>query len=305
MTLNDFIKILLGNQFNQFDFLEKANVDEFSKEITICLERRIGVPYTCIHCGQQCLFAFDRLPERRVEDIPLGEYRLFWKFTPKRIKCPYCNQVHIEKIDGLTPHSRQTDRFRLHIARRCNDSSVSAVARQYGLNDDTVRKIDKEFLSKREKITPPEICEKLGIDEIAIRKGHVYATVFYNHDTRSVIHMVQGRATTVVCDFFKEKGVEWCYYTIIYSNLHSEYMKPKQKIKYQKKGNVIISASYPSLPLISIKNAYTLEQKWIPAGVVTYKRISIQVLDSNLKTWKIADLDISNLPDLSPQKLIK
>ena len=95
------------------------------------------------------------------------------------------------------------------------------------------------------------------------------------------------------------------YYIIIYSNLHSEYMKPKQKIKYQKKGNVIISASYPSLPSISIKNAYTLEQKWIPAGVVTYKRISIQVLDSNLKTWKIADLDISNLPDLSPPKLIK
>lgn len=29
MTLNDFIKILLGNQFSQFDFLEKANVDEF------------------------------------------------------------------------------------------------------------------------------------------------------------------------------------------------------------------------------------------------------------------------------------
>ena len=57
MTLNDFIKILLGNQFNQFDFFEKANVDEFSKEITICLERRIGVPYTCIHCGQQCLCA--------------------------------------------------------------------------------------------------------------------------------------------------------------------------------------------------------------------------------------------------------
>lgn len=224
MTLNDFIKILLGNQFNQFDFLEKANVDEFSKEITICLERRIGVPYTCIHCGQQCLFAFDTLPERRVEDIPLGEYRLFWKFTPKRIKCPYCNQVHIEKIDGLTPHSRQTDRFRLHIARRCNDSSVSAVARQYGLNDDTVRKIDKEFLSKREKITPLEICEKLGIDEIAIRKGHVYATVFYNHDTRSVIHMVQGRATIVVCDFFKEKGVEWCFHVkVVTSDLWKPY----------------------------------------------------------------------------------
>ena len=33
MTLNDFIKILLGNQFNQFDFLEKANVDEFSKDL--------------------------------------------------------------------------------------------------------------------------------------------------------------------------------------------------------------------------------------------------------------------------------
>ena len=76
------------------------------------------------------------MPRRCVEDIPLGPYRLFWRFAPMRIRCPHCGKVHVEKIAGLTPHSRQTERFRAYLAAKCDDASVSAVARDYGLNDD-------------------------------------------------------------------------------------------------------------------------------------------------------------------------
>ena len=76
------------------------------------------------------------MPRRCVEDIPLGPYRLFWRFAPMRIRCPHCGKVHVEKIAGLTPHSRQTDRFRAYLAAKCDDASVFAVARDYGLNDD-------------------------------------------------------------------------------------------------------------------------------------------------------------------------
>lgn len=210
MTQSNLTTILFENQFTQFDFSEDVEVNQFAKELTFRLHRRSKAPYTCVHCGQQCLFSFDKLPARIVEDLPISEYRTFLKFTPRRIMCPYCKQVHIEKVEGLTPHSRQTNRFRLYIAKKCDDSSISAVARQYGLNDDTVRRIDKEFLSKRELITPPTICKKLGIDEIAIRKGHIYATVFYDHDKRSVIHMVMGRSKEAIEKFFKSKGEDWC-----------------------------------------------------------------------------------------------
>ena len=209
MTQQDVIKLVLGNQLPQFEILD-AEVDDFAHEVTFDLARREGEPYTCLHCGQQCFFAYDSLSQRRVEDLPLGPYRLFWRYSPRRIECPHCRRVHVEKIAGLTLRSRQTDRFRLYLAGKCENASVSSVARDYGLNDETVRRIDKEFLGKRELITPSRLCEKLGIDEFALRKGHVYATVFYDHERKNVLHMVQGRDKAAVFAFFEAMGSEWC-----------------------------------------------------------------------------------------------
>jgi len=209
MTQEEVIKLVLGNQLPQFDIAD-ADVDELAHEVTFNLSRREGVPYTCLYCGQQCFFAYDRLSPRCVEDIPLGPFRLFWRFAPRRIECPHCRRVHVEKIAGLTLRSRQTDRFRLYLARKCENASVSSVARDYGLNDETVRRIDREFLGKRELITPSAPCEKLGIDEIALCKGHVYATVFYDHVRKNVLHMVQGRDRAAVFAFFESMGEKWC-----------------------------------------------------------------------------------------------
>jgi transposase len=50
----------------------------------------------------------------------------------------------------------------------------------------------------------------LGIDEIAIRKGQRYATVFYDLDRRAVIGMVLGRKQRAVSRFFRRWGKEKC-----------------------------------------------------------------------------------------------
>ena len=147
MTQEDIIKIFVGNQFKQFCLYSFVH-DETNKKITLNLHRHENMPYTCCKCGQQCLFAYDSLNSREVEDLPVTDLRLFYRFTPVRIYCPYCKTVHVEQIDGLSPHSRQTDRFKLFIARKCESTSVSAVAIEYHLNDDTVRRIDKEYLQK-------------------------------------------------------------------------------------------------------------------------------------------------------------
>lgn len=203
-----FIKLIQGCQLPQYEFVD-FYFDEFAYTITIDLKRRNDMYYTCAHCGQQTFFYYDTLTPRTVEDMPVGPYRLFWRFEPRWVHCPHCGTIHVEKIPGLTPHSRQTDRFRLLIARECDSASVSAVARKFSLNDETVRRIDKEFLAKREAITASKTCEKLAIDEIAIKKGHIYATLFYSHDDKCVIGMVEGRGRDVVCGFFKGMSQQW------------------------------------------------------------------------------------------------
>ena len=209
MTIEHFITYLLGGQLPQYDFAD-VQVNENDKEIVLFLKRREAEPYICSVCGQGSLFCYDTLKERCVEDLPFGENRVYLKFAERRIVCPYCGKIHIEKLPGITPKSRQTDRFRLRLARECEDASVSAVARRYGLNDETVRRIDKEFLAKREQISIMPICRRLGIDEIALKKGHFYATVFYDHDQKNVLHMIEGRKREDVEKFFKSMGKEWC-----------------------------------------------------------------------------------------------
>lgn len=209
MTQGDVIKLIKGSQLPQFEIVD-ADYDEFAMEITFHLQRTESAPYVCSHCGQQTFFHYDTQPPRRVEDLHLGPYRMFWEFAPRRIRCPHCGTVHVETIAGISPHARLTNRFRQAIAEECAEQSCAKVARDNGLNESTVRGCDREFLAKRETITPRRFCERLGIDEIAIRKGHVYATVFYDHDTKTVLHMVQGRDKESVFAFFESMGKEWC-----------------------------------------------------------------------------------------------
>ena len=208
MAQEDVIKYLLGGQLPQYEFNRAKVVDE--NTLVFYMNRREDAPYICQECGQMCLFCYDSLPQRVVEDLPWGDTRIYLNFTPRRIKCPHCGKVRVELLAGLTPKSRQTDRFRMQIARWCENASIAAVARQYGLDEETVRRIDKEFLAKREQGLVCKPCYKLGIDEIALKKGHVYSTVFYDHDRRCVIEMVMGRDSDVVGEFFKRMGPQWC-----------------------------------------------------------------------------------------------
>lgn len=168
MTGDNLIKLLRGNQLPQFDFV---GIEQEGDAIVIRLERRKGDPYVCSDCGQASLFAYDSLTPRYVEDMPLGPYRLYWHFTPRRICCPHCGKTRTEQIRGLTPHSRQTDRYRYLISSECNKSSVSEVARRHGLDESTVSRIDRDFLEKRSLITPAQTCRILGIDEITLKKS--------------------------------------------------------------------------------------------------------------------------------------
>ena len=61
MAQDEVIKLMQGNQLPQYD-IRDAEADE--GDVFIDLERRDGTPYTCVHCGQSCLFAYDAMPRR-------------------------------------------------------------------------------------------------------------------------------------------------------------------------------------------------------------------------------------------------
>lgn len=82
-------------------------------------------------------------------------------------------------------------------------TTLLCVALFLGLQWKTVKNIDKANLSKRAKQFSFKKLRYISIDEIAIKKGHKYMTIFTDISTGQIIHAVEGRSETALKPFLK------------------------------------------------------------------------------------------------------
>jgi transposase len=177
--------------------------------VVIAIARCQGTNYCCGGCGQGFLFAYDHLASRRVRDFPVCGRRCYVEFTPARVACEQCG-VHVETLDWVDGHQRCTLRYERYVAALCGILPALDVAELEGLDKNTVYRIDRKWLTLREHLRQDKPVRYLGIDEIAIRKGHRYATVFYDLERREVIGLVRDRTQRRTSSFFRRWGKEQC-----------------------------------------------------------------------------------------------
>jgi transposase len=206
MSQYERISELLGLQ--GFEVVENG-MEIGETEVVVTVARREGTLYRCSGCGQGFLFAYDHVPTRRVRDFPVWGRRCWIEFTPARVDCPACG-VHVEGLDWLEPRERQTLRYERYISVLCELMPALDVAELEGLDKNTVYRIDRKWLSRRETLRAAKPVRYLGIDEIAVRKGHRYATLFYDLHRREVIGGVRDRDQKSVNRFFRRWGKAAC-----------------------------------------------------------------------------------------------
>ncbi|GMW03424.1 MAG: hypothetical protein AMXMBFR84_45580 [Candidatus Hydrogenedentota bacterium] len=160
-------------------------------------------------CGQGFIWAYDHLPVRRVRDFPVWGRRCWIAFAPARVACPDCG-VHVERLDWIEPRERQTLRYERYVSVLCGLMPALDVAELEELDKSTVYRIDRKRLERREALRVSHPVRYLGIDEIAVRKGHRYATLFYDLHRREVIGGVLGREQKAVNRFFRRFGKDAC-----------------------------------------------------------------------------------------------
>jgi transposase len=105
----------------------------------------------------------------------------------RRVLCRRCQKVKQEKLDWLADLPFYTKRFAFYIGRRCRDSSIRDVAREFHLDWKTVKALEKQYMAEqlRRAGTPgPKI---IGIDEVSIRKGHTYRIVVSDLERKRAI----------------------------------------------------------------------------------------------------------------------
>lgn len=177
-------------------------------EIWIELYPDTSCPMICSGCLQESKHVHD-WSERWVRDLPAWGADTLLLVHIRRVKCTHCGTA-MERVPWLSRYSRVTKRLALSVARLCRVAPIRHVALHYGLSWDQTKGIHKAYL--REHLGEPDLSRvtMLGMDEFAIQKGHRYATVIIEPNTREVLWVGRGRGRENIRPFFEKLGTQGC-----------------------------------------------------------------------------------------------
>ena len=153
---------------------------------------------------------YDKRP-RRVRDLSCGDKRVYLVFPLRRVQCSGCASVRNERLDWLADNPLYTKRFAYFVGRRCRQTTIKEVAEELHLNWDAVKDLDKQYMREQLRRAGQPAPRVIGIDEIAIAKGHKYRIVVSDLERgRPIWFGGQDRSEESLDEFFAWLGPAKC-----------------------------------------------------------------------------------------------
>jgi len=186
---------LVGIVFSGLSALVIEDVGNAGEVICVRARTRDGA-VTCPGCGTETARVHE-YRERTVADVPAGGRRVLVKVRVRRMRCPVpgCTvQTFREQVPGiLDRYQRRTTRLAAQVSAVARELAGRASARLLPTLGIAVSR--HVMLRVLLKIALPALAvpRVLGIDDFALRRGSVCATVLIDAETGRRIDVVQGR----------------------------------------------------------------------------------------------------------------
>jgi len=128
----------------------------------------------CRQCGQTIdkFYGYDKAITLR--HLPIFEQPVWIQIKPKRFQCPYCTNgpTTTQRCSWYEPKSPHTKAYEQWLLRELINSTLSDVSMKRGISVEQIEGlIDRHINRQVDWSTVPDL-ELLGIDEIALKKGH-------------------------------------------------------------------------------------------------------------------------------------
>jgi transposase len=194
-----------------FPFWEGFRVADFQADqsvVRVQLHPQDLQGLNCGRCGQPAQGLHERV-YRSIRDLPMVGRTVWLQVQLRRVCCGQCG-TGMQQVAWLDRHARVTRRLALAVAQWCAKLPVKHVAAMFDLHWSTVREIDRRRLQALVAALPEPQPRRLVMDEFALYKGHRYASVVLDADTRRVLWIGEGRSRAAVRPFFESLGRSGC-----------------------------------------------------------------------------------------------
>ncbi len=116
-----------------------------------------------------------------------------------------------ESLDWLANHPLYTKRFAFYVGKRSRKATIKEIAEELHLDWHTVKELDKQFMSDQLGRAGTPAPRVIGVDEIAIGRGHRYRIVVSDLVRRRAIWFGgKDRSEESMDEFYRWLGPEKC-----------------------------------------------------------------------------------------------
>jgi len=205
------IKTLLNKveRFKSFVYgAARVTLVDGVEALVIDIEPRRNSRPICPECGQRCV-GYDRQPVRLFEYLPIWSFKVYFRYAPRRVRCPE-HGVKVESLPWGYGKEQMTFSYQVFLARWAKRLSWKETADVFETSWDTVFRAVKFVVDYGLAHRNLEGVTEIGVDEIAVFKGHKYLTMVYqlNAGARRLLWCGPERKVKTLLQFFKEFGPE-------------------------------------------------------------------------------------------------
>lgn len=162
--MNDYFTRLLGIQGFA---VEAVTQDRQGRQSRVILDIKRNQPrFICGECGHVSEDGIE-YRERMVQHLSCWQHLSYLRFKQYRVKCPQCG-LRVEELPFVQRYSRVSVMLGNLVYELCKVMTNKAVGILQGLDDATVKAIDKEKLQEKQASRSLDGISALGVDEIFI-----------------------------------------------------------------------------------------------------------------------------------------
>ncbi len=162
----------------------------------------------CHKCGKPATKSNGSAPERVIRHLSILDTQVYIRITPLRYSCEFCDDhpTTTEQYDWCKRNSKTTNALDKYLARCSINSTVEEVSRKENIGVRTIQSSLNRLIEKKVDWDNINMLHTIGIDEIAIKKGHdSYLTIIsaksQNDSSPIVIAVLKDRKQDTVRDF--------------------------------------------------------------------------------------------------------